>query len=151
MSALYNSKEEGRRSQTTLSLQAIRRHWTYLRRAMHLVARLKARESLVRSLVPYSRCPPPPPLSTLPLPCCEADMFHPFSLVHRIVYTYGNRQRARRMRLARYKAIELAMGRAVPFQTAWRGFVARRKLRLLRERKQAEWHAAVLLQRAWYR
>lgn len=84
------------------------------------------------------------------LPDCEADMSIISPLVHR-TYDVDNRQRARRMRLAYYKTAERTMGRAVPFQTAWRGFVARRRLRLLRERKQEEWHAAVLLQRAWYR
>lgn len=62
-----------------------------------------------------------------------------------------SRQRARRMRLARYRAEEATMGKAVPFQTAWRGFAARRALRMKQEEKDKEWHAAVLLQRAWYR
>lgn len=43
------------------------------------------------------------------------------------------------------------MGKAVPFQTAWRGYAARRALRAKQEEKDEEWHAAVLLQRAWYR
>lgn len=55
------------------------------------------------------------------------------------------------MRVARYRALETTMGKAVPFQTAWRGFAARRELKILRDEKDKEWHAAVLLQRAWYR
>lgn len=43
------------------------------------------------------------------------------------------------------------MGKAVPFQMAWRGFLGRRALNLLREEKDMKWHAAVRLQRAWYR
>lgn len=43
------------------------------------------------------------------------------------------------------------MGKAMPFQMAWRSFVARRELRRLRREKAEEWQAAVLLQRAWYR
>lgn len=55
------------------------------------------------------------------------------------------------MRIAHYRALELRIEKAVPFQTAWRGFAARRALLLLQEEKDREWHAAVLLQRAWYR
>lgn len=55
------------------------------------------------------------------------------------------------MREARYRALEVTMWKAVPFQTAWRGFAARRELARLQEEKDKEWHAAVLLQRAWYR
>ncbi|CAN0274562.1 unnamed protein product [Ectocarpus sp. 8 AP-2014] len=55
------------------------------------------------------------------------------------------------MRQAQYRALEVTMGKAVPFQTAWRGFAARRALRALQEEKDKEFHAAVLLQRAWYR
>ncbi|CAM9471492.1 unnamed protein product [Sphacelaria rigidula] len=43
------------------------------------------------------------------------------------------------------------MGKAVPFQVAWRGFQGRRALRRLRDEKEEEWHAAVMLQRVWYR
>lgn len=82
----------------------------------------------------------------MPSPNCEAEASLLFPRA-----SYDNRQRVRRMRLAYYKTVERTTGKAVPFQTAWRGFVARRKLRLLKERKEAEWRAAVLLQRAWYR
>lgn len=65
--------------------------------------------------------------------------------------SFFRRQEVRRIRRARYRTLEAPMGKAVPFQTAWRGFIARKALRLLREAKEEEWHAAVLLQRAWYR
>ncbi|CAM9759100.1 unnamed protein product [Scytosiphon promiscuus] len=72
-------------------------------------------------------------------------------VIQRFVRGHLARQKARRMRVAHYRALEVKMGKAVPFQTAWRGFAARQALLLLQEEKDREWHAAVLLQRAWYR
>eukprot|EP00903_Cladosiphon_okamuranus_P016531 g15251.t1 len=72
-------------------------------------------------------------------------------VIQRFVRGHLARQKARRMRTARYRALEVKMGKAVPFQTAWRGYAARRELARLQEEKDKEWHAAVLLQRAWYR
>eukprot|EP00752_Nemacystus_decipiens_P001572 g1533.t1 len=72
-------------------------------------------------------------------------------VIQRFVRGHLARQKARRMREARYRALEVTMWKVVPFQTAWRGFAARRELARLQKEKDKEWHAAVLLQRAWYR
>ncbi|CAM9674386.1 unnamed protein product, partial [Discosporangium mesarthrocarpum] len=67
-------------------------------------------------------------------------------------YVRGHLARhARRRRLARRPLLESNAGKAIPFQRAWRGFLAKKARAQLQKKAHDEWQAAVLLQRAWYR